>query len=96
MSDQSEITFTMYITILGHTVMMQLGKTANPVTGKTEMDVQQAKFTIDLLGMLETKTKGNLTKEEEEFLRSTLTGVRMKYIEEVDAEQKKKHKKEDS
>ena len=89
MSSANSIDFSLYVAILGQSAMMQLGKIMNPATGKLEKDLIQAKFTIDVLGILEEKTKGNLTKEESELLKSTLTNLRLNYVEEVKEEQKK-------
>ena len=63
---------------------MQLGKVMNPMTGKIERDVQHAKDSIDLLGMLEEKTRGNLHPEEAQLLTRALFELRMNYVEEVE------------
>ena len=57
-----------------------LGHMANPATGKTEPDPAQAKFLIDTLGMLQEKTKGNLTPEETNLLENLLYELRMQYV----------------
>jgi len=92
MSSSNSIDFSLYVAILGQSAMMQLGKIMNPANGKLEKDLIQAKFTIDVLGILEEKTKGNLTNEESELLKSTLTNLRLNYVEEVKEEQEKKEK----
>ncbi|OGC92022.1 MAG: hypothetical protein A2142_03200 [candidate division Zixibacteria bacterium RBG_16_48_11] len=63
--------------------LQQLGKLINPLSGKVEQNLEQAKFSIDILGMLEEKTKGNLSSEEQRFLESVLSGLRLNYVEEV-------------
>lgn len=60
--------------------MMNLGEVANPVTGETRADLDHAKHNIDLLGMLQEKTRGNLTDEEEHALSQYLYDLRMKYV----------------
>ena len=50
----------------------QMGKVANIMSGKIERDLNMAKHSIDMLGMLEEKTKGNLTEDEEKYLKHTL------------------------
>jgi hypothetical protein len=70
----------MMLTITG---MQQLGKVGDPNTGLTSTDLFHAKQTIDLMEILEEKTKGNLTPEESDFLRSSLTNLRMSYTEAV-------------
>jgi predicted nucleotide-binding protein len=71
----------------------QMGKIQNPITGKIETDLSQAKFSIDILGMLQDKTNANLTQEEKKFLDHVLFELRMNYLDEVKAEEKKKEEK---
>jgi hypothetical protein len=68
----------MMLTITG---MQQLGKVSHPQTGVVAEDMFQAKQTIDLMQILMEKTKGNLTKEEEDFFKSSLTNLRLSYAE---------------
>ena len=58
-----------------------LGQVPNPVTNKTEDDLEQAKFAIDLLQVLEEKTKGNREEGEEQLLTDVLYRLRMLYID---------------
>jgi hypothetical protein len=72
--------------------MLLMGKVPHPQTGETVRDVEAARLFIDQLEMLETKTKGNLTKEEEQLLKQSLMGLRMAFVEAVEspaAEEKK-------
>jgi Domain of unknown function (DUF1844) len=57
-----------------------LGQIQNPLTKKTEKDLPQAKFAIDLLQILDEKTKGNRTSEEDKFLADCLYQLRMVYL----------------
>jgi len=65
--------------------MMLMGKAPHPETGQRVRDLESAKLFIDLLEMLEAKTKGNLTKEEQNLLKQTLTAVRMGFVEAVES-----------
>jgi len=65
--------------------MMMLGRVAHPETGQFIHDVETARMFIDQLEMLEVKTKGNLTKEEEGLLKQGLTALRMAFVEAVDS-----------
>jgi Domain of unknown function (DUF1844) len=65
--------------------MMLLGKVAHPETGQFMQDVESAKMFIDQLEMLEEKTKGNLTKQEEGLMKQALTALRMAFVEAIDA-----------
>jgi hypothetical protein len=75
--------------------MMLLGKTAHPETGESHRDLEAARLFIDLLEMLEYKTKGNLTQEETTLLRQTLMSLRMAFVEAVDSTPAKTEPKPD-
>ncbi|UCE02701.1 MAG: DUF1844 domain-containing protein [Candidatus Latescibacterota bacterium] len=62
---------------------MHLGKVTNPVTGKSERNMDAAKETIDLIGALEEKTRGNLVADEEKLMRQLLTELRVNYVDEL-------------
>ncbi len=72
--------FKFFITTLTLQASIALGHMANPATGKTEPDPTQAKFLIDTLGMLQDKTRGNLTGEETELLENLLYELRVAYL----------------
>src|SRR5213082_1698905 len=76
--------------------MMLMGKTPHPDTGKTMQDLESAKLFIDLLEMLEAKTKGNLTKEEQSLLKQTLLAVRMGFVEAVESPSQQEAKSQQS
>jgi hypothetical protein len=65
--------------------MMLMGKTAHPETGQVTRDLEAAQFFIDLLEMLEFKTKGNLDQEEAALLKQSLMSLRMAFVESVDS-----------
>ena len=52
------------------------------LTKKKERNLPLAKQTIDILGVLQEKTKGNLTKDEEQLIENLLHDLRLKYVEE--------------
>ena len=60
---------------------MHLGEAPNPETGGVERDLALARQTIDLIAMLEEKTKGNLSGEEERLIGQILFDLRMRYVE---------------
>ncbi|MCK4860227.1 MAG: DUF1844 domain-containing protein [Candidatus Omnitrophica bacterium] len=78
-----EINFALFISSMGMQALMHLGEITNPVTNKKEQDLKQAKQSINILEILEKKTKGNLDKNEEQILKNLLYEVRMKYVEKV-------------
>jgi hypothetical protein len=57
-----------------------LGKVPNPYTNKQEEDIDAARHIIDLLSMLEQKTKGNLSSEEQQLLEGVLYELRMEFM----------------
>ena len=61
--------------------MVSLGVVHNPVTGKAEVQLPLARHFIDLLVVLDTKTKGNLDEGEQSMLDSSLHHLRMAYVE---------------
>lgn len=70
--------------------MMLLGKVPNPQTGETICDLEAARMFIDQLEMLQIKTKGNLTKEEEALLKQSLMSLQMTFVEAVEKSDKPK------
>jgi hypothetical protein len=64
--------------------MMLLGKMPHPETGETLHDIDSARLFIDQLEMLEVKTKGNLSKQEEGLLKQSLMNLRLAFVEVVD------------
>jgi hypothetical protein len=62
---------------------MHLGEVANPLSGKSETDIPVAKQMIDILGMLQEKTRSNLDAGEERLIEDVLFDLRMKYVEAV-------------
>src|SRR5262245_10534230 len=63
--------------------MQQMGKIVNPFTNQVERDLTQAKLSIDMLEMIEERTRGNLTSEEARFLAHVLTELRLNYVQEM-------------
>lgn len=66
---------------LAGATMQQLGKVKNPITDKMELDLDAARQSIDLLGMLADKTAGNLTPDEDKLLKSVLRDLRLNYVD---------------
>lgn len=78
-----EIDFTHFIFSLSTSAFIQLGEIEDPFTQKLVQNLPLAKQTIDLIGMLKDKTKGNLTSEEERVIEYILYDLRMKYVKAV-------------
>ena len=78
-----EINFSTFIISLSTQALMHLGEIANPLSGKSETDIPVAKQMIDILGMLQEKTRSNLDAGEERLIEDILFDLRMKYVEAV-------------
>jgi hypothetical protein len=77
------VDFASFLISLGTQAFMHLGDIPNPMTQQREKDLPAAKHMIDLLGILEAKTKGNLTDDEERLLRQLLLDLRLRYVRET-------------
>jgi hypothetical protein len=73
--------FTTFILSLSHSALMHLGEAPHPETGEIEKNLPLARQTIDLVGMLEEKTRGNLSGEEERLVAQILFDLRMRFVE---------------
>lgn len=75
-----EVTFTSFVMSLATQALMQLGQLPPPEGVQIPPDREAASHTIDILGMIETKTKGNLDKDEARLLQDALHSVRMCFV----------------
>ena len=83
MSDdkQNSELFQGLVISLAAATMQHLGKTLSPVTNKIEKNLPAAQSTIDMLDMLEAKTKGNVSEHEAKLLKSILAELKLNYVE---------------
>ena len=75
------IDFATFVVSLSHSALLHLGEAPHPDTNTVETNLPLARQTIDLLGLLEEKTKGNLTGDEERLLTQVLFDLRMRFLE---------------
>jgi hypothetical protein len=75
------VDFATFVLSLSHSALLHLGEAEHPETGTLEKNLSLARQTIDLLGMLEEKTRGNLTGDEERLIGQILFDLRMRYVE---------------
>ena len=73
--------FSSFVSGLATTALFQLGFIRTSETEETKKDLAAARQTIDLLGLLEEKTRGNLTEAEQKVLKETLFQLRMAFVE---------------
>jgi hypothetical protein len=76
-----EVDFHTFVLSLGSSALLHLGELEHPEAGGPHKDLALAKHTIDILSMLEQKTKGNLTPAEEKLISSLLYDLRLRYVE---------------
>jgi len=80
--DPAAITFVGFVLSLAHTAAVNFGDLPDPVTGKNaEAHLPAAQQMIDILSLLEEKTRGNLALEERQLLEQILFELRMRYVE---------------
>jgi hypothetical protein len=60
--------------------LVHLGELPEPQAGQPVQDLEQARHTIDILDLLQAKTKGNLSPDEEQLLRSLLGDLKLRYV----------------
>lgn len=77
------INFSTFVISLSSSALIHLGLIEDPVTGKIDRDLALARQNIDILGMLQEKTRGNLSEEESRLLESILFDLRIRFVEEA-------------
>lgn len=77
-----KIDFSTFVLSLNSSVLVQLGLLEDPGGGEKAKNLPLAKQTIDMLAMLQEKTRGNLTNDEENILTNILYELRMLYVKE--------------
>ncbi len=75
------VDFTTFVLSLGSSALVHLGDMSHPEAGHTAENLLLARQTIDILAMLEEKTRGNLTAEEGRFLRDLLADLRLRFVD---------------
>jgi len=77
-----EINFATFVVSLSSSALIHLGMAPDPMTGEQKKDLSIAKQTIDMLAMLQEKTRGNLTEDEAQLMESMLYDLRLRYVDE--------------
>jgi len=78
-----EVTFTAFVMSLNTAALYHFGELADPETGKSAQDLMLAKHTIDTLKLLQEKTVGNLSRDEENLLETVLYDLKLRYVKAV-------------
>ncbi len=82
----NDLTFTEFVLKQATNAGVFLGQRENPLTGQKAVNLKAAKGAIDVLALLEEKTKGNLTSQEDSLIKDTLKAVRDLYDKTVELE----------
>ena len=77
------VQFIQYISLLANTAMQHLGKIMNPQTGKIERNLEAASAVIDLISMIKAKTKGNLSRHEDQIISNAISNLQLDYADEL-------------
>ncbi|WP_413294818.1 DUF1844 domain-containing protein [Bdellovibrio sp. HCB185ZH] len=80
MQEKMEASLSVLIMSLASSAVMAMGLAPDPQTGKTSKDKNMARFNIDLLVVLQQKTKGNLSSDESQFLENLINDLQMKFV----------------
>ena len=80
-SPDEPVSFSTFILGLSTQALLHLGDIESPVSGQVERDLGAARHVIDILGILQAKTKNNLEQAEERLLEAVLYDLRMRYVE---------------
>ncbi len=75
-----EVTFSAFVMSMNTSALYHLGEIADPKTGKSVVDLDLARHAIDTLVLMEEKTKGNLSADEEQLLKNILYDIKLKFV----------------
>ena len=75
------VSFIGFVVSLTHTAYVHLGDVADPASGSTSKNLPAAQQIIDILALLEEKTRGNLTPEERQVLEQALFELRLRFVQ---------------
>ena len=77
---KEERLFLYLVSTFKTSVMVALGKMENPMTNEIQINLEQASYYVDLLDMLQSKAKGNMSQYEEQMLINTVSELKMEII----------------
>lgn len=93
-SEKSTPMFLSLVMTFHAAAMQQMGKVKHPLTDKIEKDLEQAQMSIDILDMLQEKTRGNLSDDEAKLLGNVLQELKLNYVDEASKKQSEGEQKE--
>jgi len=78
-----KVDFSTFMASLSSSALVHLGQIEEPTTNKKEKNLPMAKHTIDIIAMLQEKTKNNLSKHEDVLIQTILTDLKIRYVKEI-------------
>ena len=94
-NQKNQVLFMQLVFTFQSAAWQQLGKIKNPLTDKIERDLNQARFSIDILEMIRTKTQGNLSEGEKAFIDKVISELQLNYVAEFNREPKVEEEKKE-
>lgn len=85
---QPDMDFSAFVISLASAAQLSLGAIPHPGTNESTISLPEAKQMIDILALLQVKTKGNLTDQESALLQQVLASLRMHYVRTVEGQKK--------
>lgn len=79
--DLESALFAHLVVSLAQSALIAMGKIVHPATNKAEVNLDAAQQTIDMIAMLDAKTRGNLSADEAQMMRQTLSMLQLNYVE---------------
>lgn len=79
--DKNKTLFLHLIMMMSASAMQNMGKTVNPLSGKPNIDLDGAAFAIDMLAMIEARTTGNRSPDEDRLLKTQLATLRLNFVD---------------
>lgn len=80
MGENLEASFSVLIMSIASSAIMAMGLAPNPQNNEVHVDKNMARFNIDLLTVLQNKTKGNLSSDEAKFLENLINDLQLKFV----------------
>jgi len=80
--DRDSLLLLQLVALFQSTALQQMGKLKNPVTDTIERNLDQARISIDMIEMLKTKMKGNLSPDEDRTISAVLRDLRLNFVDE--------------
>ena len=88
LDQKNEALFMQLVFTFQTAAYQQMGKIKNPLTDQVERDLNQARFSIDMLNMIRTKTQGHLSENEKLFLDRVISELQLNFVAEVEKGEK--------